>query len=218
MNTLTGKYPEIEWNYIENGNMEDLNPEMVSSIFREKMNTITPFVSCAYKHLLALKELQKSNKQWALVVEDDIDFYPDFDLKLQHILAEAEQEKVDNSMVSLEDSIPRYVPRSERQEGKMLYAKDEMRLAGAYLVDRKAADTILAYIDLNKCHLTIDWFYTFLMKEKTINGWWSHPALACQKSLSGGMPSLIDKKSTGWFRRLNFSIQKWIKRLRSNLN
>lgn len=205
---------DINWSYIYKGNIEELDETILHTFFKGKMHAKTAFTSCAYKHILAI---EKGIKQpWFLVVEDDIEFYPHFQPMLTKILSEIANKGLSNSIISLEDSIPKYIPKSDRILNQFLYHKDEMRLAGAYLMDAKAAQNVYDYLAKHKSDLTADWFYTHLIKKGTINCYWSQPAIACQKSIDGGLPSLIDNKPTGLFRQINFGVQKWIKKLRAN--
>ena len=213
MDKKIAQHPDLLWQFINKGNIEDLSPEVLDHYFKGKMHQKTAFTSCAFKHILAAKE--GSTKNWFLVVEDDIEFYNHFDKTLNLILNEVHKKGIKNGIISLEDSIPKYIPKSERKPNQYIYPKDEMRLAGAYLMDNEAAKNTLAYLNKNKSDLTADWFYTHLIKSKVINGYWSQPALACQKSIDGGLPSLIDNKRTGILRQLNFGTQKWIKKLRA---
>jgi len=215
MDQIISAHANLTWKYITNGNIEDLNSTILDAHFKGKMHNSTAFTSCAYKHILAMQE--GSKHEWFLVVEDDIEFYGHFDEHLKLIIREIKTRDLSNSIISLEDSIPKYIPKSKRKPNQILYSKDEMRLAGAYLMDSLAAQSILQYIHEHKSELTADWLYTHLIKSKVINGFWSQPAIACQKSIDGGLPSLIDNKSTGFFRQINFGIQKWIKKLRAGL-
>jgi GR25 family glycosyltransferase involved in LPS biosynthesis len=213
---LIKEYSFINWHFIENGNISDLNTDILDTYFKGKMHNHAAFTSCAYKHLLALAKSNQSG--WSLIVEDDITFYDGFQSKIVGILKEAETKYISNAIISLEDSIPKYIPKSERMPDQMLYPQNSMRLAGAYLIDAKAAQNALNYIYTHKSELTADWFYTSLIEKKVISCYWSQPPVACQKSLTGAMPSLIDNKKSGVLRQLNFGVQKWIKKLRSNFN
>lgn len=213
---LIKNYPFINWNFIEQGNISDLTEDILDSYFKGKMHALSPFTSCAYKHVLGLQKITQDN--WCLIVEDDIAFYEGFERHLKQILDELKNRNITNSIVSLEDSIPKYIPKSERKSNQLLYPQASMRLAGAYLIDSEGALNTLTYLDTHKSDLTADWLYTSLVKKNILKCYWSQPPLACQKSLSGALPSLIDNKKSGVMRQINFGIQKWIKKIRSNYN
>jgi GR25 family glycosyltransferase involved in LPS biosynthesis len=202
MDKKIAQHSSLGWSYINDGNIEDLDASILDTYFKGKMHNKTAFTSCAYKHILAMKS--GTAKNWFLVVEDDIEFYSNFEEILENILNEISVKGIHNSIISLEDSIPKYISKSDRRANQFLYPKEEMRLAGAYLMDSEAAKNALQFITAYKSELTADWFYTHLIKIKTINCYWSQPAIACQKSIDGR------------FRQINFGIQKWIKKLRAN--
>lgn len=216
MDSMLSMHHKIKPEFIEIGNIDTLDEGILKDLFKDDMAKAQAVTSCAYKHYIAVKNIA-NQKEWCLVLEDDIALYKNFDLLMPQILEELNNRNISNAIISLEDSLPKYIPKNERSKHTLLYAREEMRLAGAYLIDASAAKNIMHFVEKNKIHLTADWFYSFLTKKGIINCFWAQPAIACQKSISGGLPSLIDNKSTGWFRRLNFWIQKNIKRLRSSI-
>ena len=214
MDVLLSRHLNLLPTFITDGNIKDLSKSILENYFLGEMKEQKPATSCAYKHFLALKEASKQEGV-SLILEDDIDFYTSFDENLTLITEEIKLQGYNNFIVNLEDSLPRYVAKSIREKGKFLYPKNEMRLAGAYLVDSIAAKKYVEKIVQDKIHLPTDWFLNTLIQEGSVKCYWSHPVLACQKSLSGHFPSLIDQKAYGKFRQLNFWIQKQIKRFKS---
>jgi len=215
LDNLLSKYPYLKPSFTEFGNINDLSPDILDQFFTGFMYQPSAFVSCAYKHILSLEKLVTSNENWALILEDDISFYKNFDVVFHKIEKEIATKEIANTIISLEDSLPKYIPRSKRIKGEVLYPAQRPRLAGAYLIDKHAAKSILDYIALNKCHQTWDWFCQHCIENKIIQCYWSQPAIACQGSLSGSLPSLIDNKKTGTFRSLNFLMQRNIKKLKA---
>lgn len=217
MEKLLAKFPILEPNYINQGNISDLEDEVLHTYFKGEMAQKQAVTSCAYKHLLALQSIANLDG-WGMVLEDDIKFYSNFNDEFGKVLNEIKIRNIGNAIISLEDSLPRYIPKNELIKGTLLYSRKEMRLAGAYLIDHLAAKNILSYVSEHKIHLTADWFYSFLIQENVLSCYWSQPAIACQKSISGSLPSLIDRKKQGVFRQLSFFLQRQLKKIRSKLN
>ncbi len=217
METLIEKYSQFDWQFIEKGNISDLSATVLQKYFIGKMAKKSPFVSCAYKHLLAWQAISESAQTHHLIIEDDIKFYKNFNTMISNIVIEIEQNNYCNYLISLEDSLPRYVPRSERKFNTFLYRRSEVRFLGAYLISRETAILLSKEAETVKIGTTVDWFLSNCLKNKLINGFWCQPAVACQASLSGEMPSLIDNKKSGGFRFFNFTIQRNIKKLRAFL-
>jgi len=215
IDNLLIKYPYFNTSFTEYGNIAVLSTDILDKYFKDTMHQPSAFVSCAYKHILSLEKLLLSNEKWVLILEDDINFYSNFDRDFKLIVQELETRKISNAVISLEDSLPKYIPRSKRKKNQFLYSANQPRLTGANLIDQAAAKNMLEYIAQHKCHLPWDWFFKHCIENNLIDCYWSQPAIACQGSLNGSLPSLIDKKKTGNFRILDFWAQRTIKKLRA---
>ncbi len=147
-----------------------------------------------------------------LILEDDIKFYSNYS-KIYDVINEIERRDLKNFIISLEDSALKYIPKSKRIKGNMLYHAKETRMSGAYLIDKIAAKNILNFVKVNKIHLPIDWYLNFCIEKNVVNMFWSEPTLCIQTSLSGEMQSLIDKKKTGIIRGLNIKLQRLYKHI-----
>lgn len=199
--------------FILKGDKKDLSPEIVNNYFTGvEMNKVTNQTSCAYKHLLAYQEIEQKN-EIALILEDDIYFYKNFNTRLTEILQEIESHNLENFMISIEDSTLKYIGKSLRVKNQLIYPKTHGRLAGAYLIDSKAATNMLTKIKKDKIHVPLDWYHNLCVKENYVNMYWSHPTICCQKSLNGRFASSLDDKSFGFKRIISFSLQKIYKRL-----
>ena len=106
------------------------------------MSKISSTTSCAYKHFLAYERLAKSDENFAMIVEDDIRFYSNFNI-IKDILIEIKTRNIKNFILSLEDSNLKYIPKSVRINGLNIYKKNKGRLAGCYLIDKEGAMNIL---------------------------------------------------------------------------
>lgn len=206
---------ELEVEFVNEGDKTDLSEEIIGNYFSGEMADITNAsrISCAYKHILSYEKIANANLKYALILEDDILFYRNFNKQLNRIEKEIEKLKLTNFFISLEDSNLKYVKGSERVKNKILYPKPKGRLAGAYLIDIEASKNILAYIKTNTCSLPIDWFHNLCAENKIMQIFWTHPTIATQGSLTGVLKTLIDNKKSGLFRILSYKIQKVYKKL-----
>lgn len=198
--------------FIHDGDLETITKEIMEKYFGGELGTLHPGVSCAYKHLLAYTELIHSKgSEYALILEDDIFLYKNFCFKLKKIIDEIEQRKLQNFIISLEDSHLKYVKGSERKKDKLLYKKLRVRMTGAYLIDKQSARKMLKEVEDNKCNLPIDWFQNHCSDKQLLDVYWAHPTIAVQGSLNGKMNSLIDHKSSSTYKKLKFKISRLYK-------
>jgi glycosyl transferase family 25 len=203
----------LSYQFILDGDKDQLNEKILEKYFSGNMRQISNGTSCAYKHILAYENMIENNIEQALVLEDDIELDANFEDFLGKIYDEIDRNNISNYLISLEDSNLKYVKGSERKHDQILYPKKMGRMAGAYLIDLKAAMNMVHEINQHKCSLPIDWFHNLCSEKKILNIWWAHPAIACQGSLSGSIKSLIDDKPANYFRRLSFKLQKFYKKI-----
>lgn len=206
------KNKRLEINFINEGDIKELNTSLINEYFIDNMASLKSATSCAYKHIMAYKKISEGKDDLALVLEDDILFYSNYFI-INGIIKELKERKIKNFILSLEDSNLKYVPKSERTKGVMVYPRKEGRLAGAYLIDKEGAKNILAYIKKEKTNLPIDWFHNLCVQNEVINMFWNHPAIAVQGSLDGSIKSLIDSKKYGILRIWSFRLQRVYKKL-----
>lgn len=198
--------------FIHDGDLETITKDILAKYFGGELNTLSPAVSCAYKHILAYSELIKLNEcEYGLILEDDVFLYNNFCGNLNKIIDEIERAGLENFIVSLEESNLKYVNGSEREKNKFLYKKLNGRMAGAYLIDKMSAKTMLIEIEQNKCNLPIDWFHNYCSDRGLFDIYWAHPPIAVQGSLNGQMKSLIDSKSVGLYKTWKFNISRLYK-------
>ncbi len=206
------KDKDLDSIFILDGDKQTLTQPLIDEFFKgDIMAKVSNTTSCAYKHILAYQKVAEGNDSVALILEDDIRFYSNFSV-LQDILREIKERELQSFIISLEDSDLRYVGKSERRKGQLIYPKEDGRFAGAYLIDKVAATNLLAYVKKAKIGIPIDWFHNECMREGVLQMYWSHPPLALQGSLDGSIRSLIDNKKFGCFRRASFRIQKIYKK------
>ena len=204
---------KLDYEFILDKNIEDLTDEFIGKTFKGEMHEKTGRVSCASKHLVAYENILQNEDEWALILEDDMKFYDEFDNNLNKVLSEIKERKIENSIISLEDSNLKYIKRTERKKNTLLYKRKFGRLAGAYLIDDKAAQSILQFIQKEKVGMPIDWFHNECEKNGIISIYWSDIVLACQGSNSGELPSLLQANKNSKFRKIRFLLEKNYKKM-----
>jgi len=201
-NQLKDKDLEIE--FILEGDIKDLTEDILTNLF--DMEFSLAYISCTYKHLLSYKKVIAGSDEVALVLEDDINLSSNFDAMLGKLMAEIKERKLSNFLISLEDSMHEYIPRSKRIKGQLIYPADHGRTAGAYLIDKKGAMGI--WDEVNECKVTAptDWFHNICVKKKRLGIYWSQPTIAIQGSLNGQMNSHLSGQEGTLDRIENASI------------
>ena len=186
--------------YILDGNVEDLTPEVLDRYFLDNGTQWTlygrfPRTSCTLKHLLATQYIVDHGLDGALIIEDDIRFYDSFKTLFEQSLQELATRYAGRPViVNYEESSLLLVPRSQRVKGQLLYSATRDRYAGCYYLNREAAEVIMNEVRQHKVALVSDRFHNMLIEEGRLVSLWSHPCLACQCSADGSMPTMIPTK------------------------
>lgn len=219
----------IPFEYVLEGDMEDLTPEFLDRWFAGSMKAVRPGTSCCSKHLIAYTRMLRDGHQDALVLEDDIfladDFVPALNASLEELRSRPDA-RPDESLISLENS---GLIRIERigtwTPGVTLYRHDHGRETGAYWISRTAAERYLRKAETEKVSLATPFFHNTLFQSGEVELWWRHPAIAEQGSISGKFDSMLSEKRTGFMRRPRWlarkAYQQWLRpivdRLRASL-
>lgn len=198
--------------FILEGDKKDLSQAVLDEYFVGDMKKVCNTTSCTYKHILAYKKVSEGPDDFVMILEDDIRFYSNY-YDINSIIDEVKIKNLKNCIISLEDSNLKYVAKSDRIKGVKIYSKKKGRLAGAYLIDKAGATSILNCIRNEKIGLPIDWFHNLCVERGEINLFWSHPAIAVQGSLDGSIKSLLDSKKYGLLRVISFNAQRFYKKL-----
>lgn len=206
------------YEYILEGNMEDLTQEIIEKYFvdngtPETMHGVYPRTSCAFKEIRAYERIVERSLKGALVFEDDIRLFPGFKENFLKTLDEIEKFHASESLIAnYEESSLLLVPRSQREGGQYLYRAERDRFTGCYYINYKAAKTIVEYVHKNKCDTTLDRFHTELIEQGLINYYWSYPCLAVQCSCDGSMPTMIPTRPRP-LKRLKWFYKRFYKHL-----
>lgn len=209
--------------FILDGNVEDLTPDILDRYFlddgkADTMHGPFPRTSCAYKHLLATQYILDNGLDGALIVEDDLRFYPRFATRFEQSLKECRERFAYSPVViNYEESSLLLVPRSQRVKGRMLYPAKRDRYAGCYYLNWQAASVIMDYVAAHKSDTTSDCLHNRLIGRGMLLSLWCHPCLACQCSADGSMPTMIPtkprplKRLKWWYKRVYKHLLNWFR-------
>lgn len=185
----------ISYEYILDGDMSDLDDAIINRYFRDNMACCKPETSCAMKHLIACREIIDRGLAGALVLEDDILLFGNFAEVFRKSLAELEgneQWRERPVIINYEDTRLRFVPRSKRVKGRVLYEGDRDRMTGAIYVNARAAKLIYGYAQQTRVELPIDLLHCKMLREGQLTYLWCQPAIATQGSHTGAFKSGIN--------------------------
>lgn len=187
------KAMDIPFNYILDGDVSDLTSSILDKYFKGYLKEGGAPASCTYKHILACRYIIERKLDGALILEDDIILNEQkFNSTFNKTIEELAQLPNEASIISYEDTRLRFVPKSRRIKNKMLYIGDRDRMAGAYYVNFKCAQTIINEIEKNKTDMPCDIFYNYLLKQNKIKYYWCQPTVATQGSHLGLFGSSIN--------------------------
>lgn len=188
----------IPFKYILDGDISDLTENILETYFNgSHMKRAIPATSCTYKHLLAYKELVREKCEGALILEDDIilrgggEFLQVFYKSIDELNKYSEKH-FEPVIIPYEDTRLRFVPRSRRVKGTVLYKGDRDRMAGCYYINAKAAELLINYAETQKFDTPIDITHCHLLKQKVLTYFWCQPTIASQGSHTGAFASAIN--------------------------
>ena len=174
---------------------------------REELHRRIPRALCTVSHFLAYERIVAEGLEGALVLEDDIALADDFVSCFEESMKEYREHYTDKSIfISYEDSALRFVPRSQREKGRMLYPAKKGRMAGCYYINYNAAKAILEQLQVERCDLAIDWYHNDLIDKGLLDCLWCQPTIATQGTFSGAFHSSLVKD--GHFMRLRWLFKK----------
>lgn len=212
LNLLQKQYG-LDFEFVtESGNQEE-NDAWIQHYFRDDIRDILPkgALFCTLVHILIYEKIIQNNNRFAIIFENDVCFIgSDFIEKVALIANEAEQLE-EGFIISLENSTLLFPSWKNIKKNKYLYEASKGRCAGAYLIDKKAAEIMLNDIKTNKCSEVIDWWHNDMIKRGAIKMYWAHPPLTEQGSFNGTLSSSISIRSNGYIRRLRWLSQKFVK-------
>lgn len=195
----------LDYEFIKDADCDMLTDELLDRYVAdgpEQMHEKSGKASCTIKHFMACERVLEEGLEGALVLEDDMVLHKDFVKRFEACMTEYEAHYQQESiLISLEDSSLRFVPRSRRRKGQLLYDADKGRMAGAYYVNRHACQAIVDSLKEERCKIPIDHYHNLLIKRGAIRCLWCQPALATQGSFMGLFGSSLSKRSDRMIKR-----------------
>lgn len=185
----------IPFIYILDGDIPDLTNNKLVKYFTEGMRKPVASTSCTLKHIYAYEYIVSHGLDGALILEDDMILYKNFESIFQKCMQERKNRMLDSCLISFEDSNLQFVKGSARIKGQHLYVAERDRFAGCYYISAECACQILDYIRINKCDAPVDVFHSELISRINLPYYWSYPTIATQGSHCGLFASSISKKS-----------------------
>jgi glycosyl transferase family 25 len=184
---------------------EELIPTYFVENIRQAMNRGA--VMCSLNHIMFYESMVRNGDNIALILEDDPFFSKHFLKHFQRIVAEAKTLQP-GFFISLENSTLKFPRRKVIKKGKYLYEAPFGRCAGAYLMDRVAAQNIVNRLKQHKCDKVIDHWHNDLINEKIFKMYWAHPTCVEQGSINGKLSSNNSTQRAGIIRRASWIMQK----------
>lgn len=203
----------LEFEFVTESEDSAENDAWIKQYFREDIRNILPKGSmfCTLVHFLIYEKILNGDNRYAIIFENDVCFIGSkFIENIQLIVKEAEQLE-EGFLISLENSTLKFPSWKITKKGKYLYEASRGRCAGAYLIDKKAAELMLNDLTTNKCSKVIDWWHNDLVERQLIRMYWAHPPLTEQGSFNGMHSSSISIRSNGHIRRFRWLCQKYVK-------
>lgn len=211
----------MEYEFIKEGDADELTDELIDRFLMdgpEDLHKKSARASCTIKHFLSYEKILADHLEGALILEDDIVLHQDFMPLFEKSIKEYHEHYANKDiLISYEDSSLQFVPRSQREPGRMLYPGPKDRMAGAYFINHHAAKAILDCLKEERTDIPIDCYHYRLLREHVIDYLWCQPALATQGSFTGAFRSSLSKKKDRmielrwWFKRNYKQLLYWLR-------
>jgi glycosyl transferase family 25 len=211
----------IECEFVNEGNDDEKIQGYLDKYMkdgRELLHRKVPRSLCTISHFLAYERILAGNMDGALVLEDDIVLHQHFLPSYKKSISEYSKNYTERPvLISYEDSSLQFVPRSQRQKGRMLYPGYRDRLSGAYFINDIAAKAILDHLLEEHCDRAIDCYHNLLIQNGFVDYLWCQPALATQGSFTGAFRSALSKKKDRmivfrwWFKKNYKRLLYWLR-------
>lgn len=177
--------------------------------FTGKMLQVSDGVrSCTAKHIEACRLVVDRGVPGAIIFEDDAKLADNFCDIVNRSLAElAASDYCDKPvLISYENSRLRFVERSRRQKGRLLYPSDKSRMTAAYYINREACRRILEYAGKNKFSEPIDITHELMARAGEIVYLWCQPTVVTQGSFDGTFQTSLSAKAKQQWLRWQFKL------------
>lgn len=216
----------VPFEFMLDGDIADITPERRATYFSPDLSIPLPAQSCSLKHLLIYEEIVKRGLPGALVLEDDICLssrFPEVFSRSMEELRDYEHPDGDPAspavpiIISYEDTRLRFVERSRREKGRVLYTGDRDRMTGCYYINRAGAEAILRSVrTCGGLHSPIDLYHAWMLRRDELLYLWCHPTVATQGSHIGKFRSGINLDKTFLTERI-WLLKRLYRRLLYNM-
>ncbi len=198
----------ISFEYVLDWDISDLNPEVIERHF---VPGISPrLMSANLKHKRALEIILERGEERALVMEDDIFLFEEFEERIKKVVEESKALPPDH-VIYLSNSCNKYTPRSRRRSGVHLYENDHSRAADCYLITLGACQKRLRWLESNKISTACDHLFNRMDAEAEVRIYWAEDPIAEQGSMSGRFLSSVQARHSLWVQRVRWALDKFYK-------
>jgi glycosyl transferase, family 25 len=212
LHELLGKQFGLDFQFMTESDDAARNDAWIKQYFvpeiRTKLSKGATF--CTLVHFLIYEKFLAGKERYAVIFENDVCFLGNFNKEIVPIVKEADT-LPQGFIISLENSTLQFPSWRITKKNKHLYKAHKGRCAGAYVIDRKAAENMLNELTINKCAKVIDWWHNELVDKKIVKMYWAHPPITEQGSFNGKLSSSISIRAHGNVRRWKWLLQKFYK-------
>ena len=179
--------------YINHPNKNELTYKIKKDSVRKKAKIKDGWISCSYKHYLALEDIVKNKYELAVIMEDNIgDFYESVPNRLEKYLkllpndwgivfdsvwgdykSHNEEELKDDKLLYKKSNEPTF------DENNKLISHGSTRAAQFYFINLETAKSL--YNNFLPFNHSADMWMNYIIRENNINVYWSEPSLVTSK-------------------------------------
>ena len=180
-------------NFINHPNKDELTYEIKEKAVQKNANIRDGWISCSYKHYLALENIIKQDNEFGVIMEDNIGgFYENIPNRLEKYL-----NMMDNDWDIIFDSVwGDYAQMNEEEisQNKLVYRKSNeitknnegkiishgsTRAAQFYLINKKAAKKL--YDNFLPFNHSADMWMNEVIRKTNLKVYWSEPSIVTSK-------------------------------------
>ncbi|MFK5951175.1 MAG: glycosyltransferase family 25 protein [Methylococcales bacterium] len=192
--------------FILDWDKEELTTEIIEQFFANHQLSIGQ-MSCATKHIVALRHITKHKNGFCLVLEDDALFSENFLQGLSYALKESANFP-GPKVIFIGSGGNFYTPKSQQIKGQHLYIGNRGRFADSYIIDASTAHLRLDWIAKYKVSQPIDNQFETIDKQLGIKMLWLEAPVVEQGSKAGVFDSSLEPAPPPWLQKILFGWEK----------
>lgn len=184
----------IPFEYMLDGDISDFTESRLKRYFTTDFTKNKAGTSCALKHFLIYEKIVSDNLNRVLILEDDVYLHKNFTDLFNRSVDEFKTRTQPNeaALVFYETSHLRFIPRSQRVKGQMLYPTNRIQCTATYCINNTFARKVLETSHEYKCCMPFDWYLDSLKNDRNLfTLYQSFPTLSEQGTHTGKMASSI---------------------------